>query len=718
MSYPLQKSPAKEQRLLKRLIRAISDSNPYLSKFINKLHYVLLPAVLLSAYSNANAQAKQTHADSLLLLREKVSAFLKQQSGYRYVYQVALSPDGKTIVYNVGGPEAGTKGIFAAPLKKPDQAVRITASPEFKWSNDNDPTWSADGKHIAFLSDEAKKGQPQLYVSSISNGKFGKAESYSNLNGYVSHPSWSPDNNKISLLYVNNATRAPSPVAAKSKAVGVIDSLGNQDVQQLIVIDLQKKQTLELSPSGLYVFEYDWSPDSKSLVYTASLPPGDDNWYIAKLYSQQLTSPKAEVIYQPSKQIALPRWSLDGKHIAFIEGLMSDQGINSGEIFTINTSGPAGLKNRTPDSKSTPTWLKWQKDGSILFTEHSSGSSVISLLDLSTDKIKRLWQTEDAIHAGREGMSISVAGPTSAPTNALIRSSWNKLPDIWAGSFKQQAQLTYFNKDITIPQLRVENVEWANDGFHVQGWLQYPENYNPALKYPLLVNAHGGPAGVGKPSFNTGIYSQLGYFVFFPNPRGSLGQGAKFTEANRRDWGYGDLRDIISGVDAVRKKVNVDNDRVGLFGWSYGGSTAMFAVTQTNRFRAVVAGAGAADWLSYYGQNSIDQWMKPYFGASPYDDPDAYARSSAMTFIKKAKTPTLILVGELDGESPPAQSFQFWHALKELGTPTQLVVYPDEGHSFFKQEDRVDVIVRTVEWFKKFMPAPESANRVTEKAGK
>jgi dipeptidyl aminopeptidase/acylaminoacyl peptidase len=129
----------------------------------------------------------------------------------------------------------------------------------------------------------------------------------------------------------------------------------------------------------------------------------------------------------------------------------------------------------------------------------------------------------------------------------------------------------------------------------------------------------------------------------------------------------------------------------------------MFAVTQTNRFRAAVAGASAADWLSYYGQNAIDKWMWSYFGASPYDDPAAYAKCSAMTYVKNVKTPTLLLVGELDGEAPPPQSFQFWHALKELGVTTQLMVYPDEGHSFHKQEDRIDVSVRTIEWFNKHM---------------
>ena len=160
---------------------------------------------------------------------------------------------------------------------------------------------------------------------------------------------------------------------------------------------------------------------------------------------------------------------------------------------------------------------------------------------------------------------------------------------------------------------------------------------------------------------------------------------------------------MLKGVATIAEHYPIDNDRIGLLGWSYGGSTAMMAITQTDRFHAVVAGAGAGDWQSYYGQNAIDKWMIPYFGASVYDDPKAYARCSALTYIKHAKTPTLILVGERDGEAPPAQSIQFWHALKELQVPTQLVIYPDEGHSFYKQEDRIDVTLRTLGWFDTYL---------------
>jgi len=220
----------------------------------------------------------------------------------------------------------------------------------------------------------------------------------------------------------------------------------------------------------------------------------------------------------------------------------------------------------------------------------------------------------------------------------------------------------------------------------------------------MIVSIHGGPASQKSPSwprafFDLSVMAAEGYFVFFPNPRGSYGQGEAFTAANIRDFGRGDLRDILSGVDTVMHRFPVDEKRLGLGGWSYGGYMTMWAVTQTGRFHAAVAGAGVANLQSYYGQNRIDQWMIPYFGATVYDDPEAYAAASPINFIRNARTPTLILVGDSDKECPAPQSYEFWHALKTLGVKTKLVVYENEGHHFQNLSHSADLIARTVAWF-------------------
>ncbi|MCU1261446.1 MAG: peptidase, partial [Bryobacterales bacterium] len=313
-----------------------------------------------------------------------------------------------------------------------------------------------------------------------------------------------------------------------------------------------------------------------------------------------------------------------------------------------------------------------------------------------------LWRGDESILSGDGDLSISLA--KDGKTAAVVRTSWQRAPEVWAGSIGDWQPKTHGNHSAHANWGEAKKLHWTSDGASVQGWLLYPKDYDPTRRYPMVVSIHGGPAGAKSPSwplpgFDFSLLSAEGYFVLFPNPRGSYGQGEKFTAANVKDFGYGDLRDILAGVDEVLKTLPVDDKRVGIGGWSYGGYMTMWAVTQTNRFHAAVTGAGLSNWQSYYGQNSIDEWMIPYFGASVYDDPAVYAKSSPIAYIKNVKTPTLVVVGDRDGECPAPQSYEFWHALKTLGVKTQFVIYPNEGHRFHDPQHIEDLVKRTVGWF-------------------
>ena len=285
-------------------------------------------------------------------------------------------------------------------------------------------------------------------------------------------------------------------------------------------------------------------------------------------------------------------------------------------------------------------------------------------------------------------------------------------PEIWVGPIGEWRQLTNNNSALSATWGKAESLEWANEGFNIQGWLLSPAKIESRRKYPLVVLIHGGPSSAVTPDWPAGFgmsraivaaLSSRGYYVLMANPRGSYGQGEEFTRANVKDFGHGDLRDILAGIDTATKKYPIDPARLGVTGWSYGGYMTMWTVTQTNRFHAAVAGAGIANWQSYYGQNLIGQWMIPFFGASVYDDPAVYERSSPIHFIKNAKTPTLVIVGERDAECPAAQSYEFWHALKTLGVPTKLIVYPGQGHMFIEPKHQVDRLEQTVAWFDKYL---------------
>ena len=243
-----------------------------------------------------------------------------------------------------------------------------------------------------------------------------------------------------------------------------------------------------------------------------------------------------------------------------------------------------------------------------------------------------------------------------------------------------------------------------SDGWLTQGWLYYPVNYDPHRRYPMVVSVHGGPTATVTPGWGGDPLSAAGYFVLAPNYVGSAGEGQAFAKGIVRQTGYADLRSILAGVNKVLETLPVDKNRIGITGWSNGGYLSMWAVTQTDMFHAAVPGAGISDWLGYVGEADIAKWALPYFGGVwPWDDPALYARSSPMTFIKNVKTPTLIIVGERDGECPAPQSIEFWGALRILGVKTELVIYPGEGHDFGNPKDRRDVERRRMEWFEKYL---------------
>jgi dipeptidyl aminopeptidase/acylaminoacyl peptidase len=620
--------------------------------------------------------------------------------------QSEISPNGKQVAWveslsGPGGAPSANSAIYVAELSAPDVTTRITAGDGKTAFEEHDLAWSPDGKQIAFLSDAATQGQLQLFVANASGTD---AKQLTHLKGFVASPGWAPDGKTVALLFTENATRAAGPLVAETPDEGVVSEEFLE--QRLTLVDPATANVRQISAADLYVYEFDWAPDSKRLVITAAHGNGDDNWYIAGLFKIDAASgAMTDVVAKPGMQIGVPKWSPDGKTIAFIGGLMSDEPIVGGDVYLVPEAG-GHAQNVTPGMRQTASWLTWTRDSKrILIAEYVDGTSAIH--EMSLDRSSAHDTTFDgSILSGDFGMQFSIS--SDGETLGFIQQSFDKPPEVWAGKSGDWKQITHRNDGLHPAWGKSVSLHWNTDAGKVQGWLTYPSDFDPAKKYPLVVRVHGGPSWAVTPAWPTrwnyamALPSQ-GYFVFQPNPRGSYGQGERFTAANVKDFGYGDFRDIMAGVDEAIKSAPIDPERLGLTGWSYGGYMTMWGVTQTNRFRAAVAGAGVSDWLSYYGENKIDQWMPPFFGANVYDDPAVYARSSPITFIKNVKTPTLVVVGDSDGECPPPQSYEFWHALKTMGVPTQFVIYPHEGHEFGDPEHSRDVIERAVGWFNQYL---------------
>ncbi|HEX5230540.1 MAG TPA: S9 family peptidase [Bryobacteraceae bacterium] len=609
--------------------------------------------------------------------------------------EVELSPDHHQVAWIESAPskiagELPVLSVYVKDLRESTPAKRVGDSTV----RIQGLTWSRDGR-LAFVSDSESHGQMELYV--VEKPGHSKPRKLGSLQGYVGDPKWSPDGKSIALLLIDGVTRVPGPTEATAPESGVIAS--NPVEQRLAIVNVATGASRSISPADMYVYEFDWSPDSKDLAYLAAPGDGDNNWYVAEIYAIDAASGAVRHVLKPSGQVANVRWSPEGNSIAYIGGLMSDEGVVGGEIYALPAQG-GEPRDLTPDRKSSPTWFEWSASSKqILFGENIAGDSAISTLDVASLSTETLWKgAETGLFSG------------DASTSAVVRSSYSMAPEIWAGPTGKWEQVTHSNAAQQRAWGEVKNLHWKNGGFDVQGWLMFPEPYDPSKRYPMLVEVHGGPASVVRSRWPRGelpleLMSSQGYFIFMPNPRGSYGQGEQFTRANVKDFGHGDLEDILGGVDDIVKNYPVDSKRIGIGGWSYGGFMTMWTVTQTHRFRAAFAGAGIANWQSYYGENGIDQWMIPYFGASVYDDPAVYAKSSPINFIKNVQTPTLVIVGDRDAECPPAQSYEFWHALKTLGVKTEFVLYPGEGHGFHDPQHIRDRFDHVIKWFAENMPA-------------
>jgi dipeptidyl aminopeptidase/acylaminoacyl peptidase len=628
---------------------------------------------------------------------------------------LALSADGRRIVAlesvdSEAAANAGRKPHGSVVVRDAASGKILAQYDPCASCNYDRPSWSPDDSRVAFIGADPKAGTATVYVTAGA-----KAQTLVSLKGVAHTARWSPDGRQLALLATVGARKLTGAVEAGARLVGEIGSV--DDEQRIALVSSTAAaggaKLRLVSPADTFIYEYDWTPDGGGFVATSAKGNGDNNWWVAKLSHVDAASGALRIVASPKTQLNFPRVSADGKTVAFIGGLMSDFGSIGGDVYTVPLAGGEPV-NVTPGFAGTFNGLAWR--GKALLTTAQVGASQSAIaLDPETRGTTTLWSAPVS-SSGADGKLAFSADGTYA---AAVQEDFTHAPAIAAGRLPQLGAITHDN-DALAAQVSASSVSWTSDGFNAQGWLLGPKGISAGAedkdgkKHPMVVIVHGGPGAAHTPHYvgpgedGNALVRELtanGYFVFLPNPRGSFGQGQAFTRANVRDFGGGDLRDILAGVDAVEKVAPVDDARLGLMGHSYGGFMTMWGVTHTQRFKAAVAGAGVANWISYYGQNGIDQWMIPFFGASAYDDPAIYRAASPIESIKDAKTPTLVYVGERDVECPAVQSMEFWHGLQAMGTETALVIYDGEGHALRKPENRLDLRRRTLAWFDRHLGA-------------
>jgi dipeptidyl aminopeptidase/acylaminoacyl peptidase len=634
------------------------------------------------------------------------------------VGDVQVSPDGKRVAYTVrqavmdGEKSEQLTHIHVAGTQPGSEAFQLTQGDK---SCDN-PQWSPDGKSIAFTS--SRSGKNNVWVIRIQGGE---AERLTDAKGGVAGFKWAPGGTSIAFL----ATDAPSPEEEKKSKEKNDARVVDQDVKmtRLYVIPLEKdrdgkREARQLTKGNFTIggglgasAPFDWSPDGKTIVFSHTLTPKADDWTRSDLSTVDVATGDVKPFAATEAAEMSPLYSPDGKWVAFLQ---SDTPVTWGFNMTVQVAPAAGGRPRelADTYNRSPNLVGWSADGKkIYYTEsHGTTTRLCALpLDGKPEVLSNKQGVLGPVHLNLTRTAVGFNFQTAdEPAEAFVSPVDNF----------NSTKVGAVNAALKTPPLgRTEVQRWKSpDGTEIEGLLTLPPGFEQGKRVPLLLVIHGGPAGVFAQSYTgaPGIYpiavfADKGYAVLRCNPRGSTGYGQKFRYANYKDWGGGDYKDLMAGVDRMVELGIADPDRLGVMGWSYGGYMTSWVITQTKRFKAASVGAGVTNLMSFTGTADIPGFLPDYFGAEPWDDLDIYRKHSAMFNVKGVTTPTLIQHGEKDDRVPISQGYELYNALKRQKCEVQMVVYPRTPHGPQEPKLLLDIMKRNVEWFDKHVGADRTA---------
>jgi len=614
-----------------------------------------------------------------------------------------ISPDGRHVVFTVRELDLPANAFFTNLWVVPvadGEARRFTAG----LRSDTSPAWSPDGKWIAFLSgretEHGGKGavtpKTQIWLVSFSGGE---AQPLTDVEGGVGGSyHWSADSKKIAFTSVEPLTKEEKKRLEEKRDMIHV----NRDIKmnQLWVVDVTSRQARQLTQDRSDARDPRWSPDGSEIAFvTRPTPKADDGLYSdIMVLSADGGTPRR--LFENVGPDSSPRWSPDGRSIAFLSGERPHSG-GQNDVLVIPARG-GDPRNLTADFDRNERNHIWSSDGESIYFETNLGANrYFFLVPSAGGAVKKF------VHGNCRVGSLSL----SADGKTLAYTLTDPLhpAEVWvAGADGASARsLTKMNPQVQTYKLgATELVHWKNpDGGEVEGVLVKPVDFQSGRKYPMIVEPHGGPAGIQQTRFNANwqVYAGRGYVIFAPNFRGSDGYGKEFIEANVGKWGVVDFQDIMSGVDYVISLGFVDPERMGVEGWSYGGYMSQFIVSHTDRFKAAVPGAGMSNMISFYGTTDIQRFTIWYMTGHPWESLEIYKRSSPIFSVDKVKTPTRILFGEEDRRVPIEQGEQFYTALRQRGVDVEMIRYPREPHGLREPYHQIDRIERTVEWFDRYL---------------
>jgi len=607
-----------------------------------------------------------------------------------------ISPDGRFVAYTVSETnweENSFDTQIWMAMTSTGERYQLTHSKK----SSSGPRWSPDSKRLAFLSD--RDGNQQIYMISPAGGE---ASQVTHFEGGVTAFEWSPDGKRIAFASTGGEPKAKKDRKDKYGDFEIVE--GDYTMVQLWTfnVDEEKPKPEALTTGAQFsVADFNWSPDSKQIAFSATRDPDLSSGDTSDIYVVRLSDKYVKKLVDTPGPDRSPIWSPDGTRIAFETA--GGWFLNSHVAMVPAEGGKPKILSESFDEN--PRLIAWSSSA-IYFEAMQRTSSQLFRMDASTGAVEQVSSPAD-LQLGAASFTADFS------RSAFTCASPNEYPEVCVSEIKGFAPKPVTSMKDQLKGFKLahrELFEWkSKDGASIEGILIKPADFDPAKKYPLLVVIHGGPTGIDRPSlagdrtYPIEMFAAKGAVILRPNYRGSAGYGEKFRSLNVRNLGLGDADDVLSGVDAVVAKGYIDRDRVGSMGWSQGGYISAFLTTYSDRFKAISVGAGISDWMTYYVNTDIHPFTRNYLKSTPWEDPEIYRKTSPITYINQAKTPTLIQHGELDKRVPIPNGYELYQGLKDRGVPVKMIVYKGFGHAINKPKQQRAVMEHNYEWFSQWI---------------
>ena len=645
------------------------------------------PSLILTAAFVTGAAAGSAQETPAVVEAFRAQISLHSASGPR------ISPDGTTIAYSVTTTDWENNRFDREIWLAPDDGApfRLTHT---EGGNSSAPQWTPDGSRLGFLADRGDEAQVFLIPP-----RGGEAVHLTSHEGGIRSFRFSPDGARIAFTATDPASE---DFDAREDAYGdyAVEDTDFRMSHLWVAETRSGAQPRRLTEGGFHVGTFAWSPDGRQIAFDHTPTPQVDSFRAADIsVVEAATGTVRALVAGPGRQRG-PLWSPDGGRILFTTSAEASPYYGNSELAVIPAAG-GEARILTAGFDENPSPVAWNDEG-VFFVASQRTARQLFLLDPESREVALALDTPEMIatvDVSNDGSALAIQGEGRSTVAEIFHWAPGAGPPVRVTDMT--AQLTDWG-DLGSREVVTWNSE---DGAEIEGVLMKPPGYDPNRAYPLMVVIHGGPTGTSRPQLVGGyVYPVLewlkqGAVVMMPNYRGSAGYGAEFRALNVRNLGVGDAWDVLSGVDALVERGVADPDRVAAMGWSQGGYISAFLTTNSDRFRAISVGAGISNWMTYYVNTDIHGFTREYLKATPWDDPEIYARTSPMTNIRQAQTPTLIQHGEFDARVPTPNAYELYQGLQDVGAETRLIIYKGFGHGITKPRERLAAMLHNWEWF-------------------